>query len=90
MKNQLSDLVDLDACFLRIGTRVIALPSSPHYKGFTNAIPRRSPLKTSTPFSMAPYFVNTLRTAIQDTLHLQLPEHWDLDSALQRLVERGK
>jgi N-hydroxyarylamine O-acetyltransferase len=34
--------------------------------------------------------VNALRTAIQDTFHLQLPEHWDLDSALQRLVERDK
>jgi N-hydroxyarylamine O-acetyltransferase len=34
--------------------------------------------------------VKALRAAIKDTFHLQLPEHWDLDSALQRLVERGE
>jgi N-hydroxyarylamine O-acetyltransferase len=33
--------------------------------------------------------VKALRTAMTDVFHLRLPEHWELDSALERLLERA-
>jgi N-hydroxyarylamine O-acetyltransferase len=33
--------------------------------------------------------VTALRTAMTDVFHLRLPEHWDLDSALEKLLERA-